>query len=53
MSPSIRDQTGSYSLAWFGGAGLCAVGALLSWILGSSDRRASRRTDQPVVPLPM
>lgn len=35
----IRDQTGSYSLAWFGGAGLCAVAAVLSWVVGSSTRR--------------
>lgn len=48
----IRDQTGSYSLAWFGGAGLCAVAAVLSWILGSSRTRAARRAD-PVTPLPM
>ncbi|MET0448357.1 MAG: MFS transporter [Aeromicrobium sp.] len=47
----IRDQTGSYSLAWFGGAGLCAVAAVLSWILGSSDRRRSRQRE--TVPLPM
>ncbi|MET0931644.1 MAG: MFS transporter [Aeromicrobium sp.] len=47
----IRDQTGSYSLAWFGGAGLCAVAAVLSWILGSSDRRQTRHRE--TVPLPM
>lgn len=47
----IRDQTGSYSLAWFGGAGLCGVAAVLSWILGSSTRRASRA--RPAMPLPM
>jgi predicted MFS family arabinose efflux permease len=47
----IRDQTGSYSLAWFGGAGLCGVAAVLSWILGSGARRASR--DRPAMPLPM
>ncbi|MET1038531.1 MAG: MFS transporter [Aeromicrobium sp.] len=46
----IRDQTGSYSLAWFGGAGLCVVAAVLSWVLGSSDRRTRRRE---TVPLPM
>jgi predicted MFS family arabinose efflux permease len=39
----IRDHTGSYSLAWFGGAALCAVGAALSWALGSSARRRARR----------
>ena len=39
----IRDQTGSYSLAWFGGAGLCVVAAVLSWILGSSRKRAAVR----------
>jgi predicted MFS family arabinose efflux permease len=44
----IRDQTGSYSLAWFGGAALCAVAAVLSWIVGSSGRRQSRRLSTPV-----
>ncbi len=47
----IRDQTGSYSLAWFGGAGLCAVAAVLSWILGSSRKRAAVR--ESLTPLPM
>jgi predicted MFS family arabinose efflux permease len=46
----IRDQTGSYSLAWFGGAALCAVAAVLSWIVGSSDQRRTRR---PTLPVPM
>ncbi|NRQ49422.1 MFS transporter [Aeromicrobium stalagmiti] len=46
----IRDQTGSYSLAWFGGAGLCAVAAVLSWVVGSSAKRQTRRES---VPLPM
>ena len=39
----VRDDTGSYSLAWFGGAGLCIVAALLSWLLGSRKRREARR----------
>ena len=47
----IRDQTGSYSLAWFGGAGLCAVAAVLSWILGSSRKRAAVR--ESLTPLPL
>ncbi|MEV7398417.1 MFS transporter [Aeromicrobium sp. NPDC092404] len=47
----IRDQTGSYSLAWFGGAGLCAVAAVLSWILGSSRKRAAVR--ETLTPVPM
>ena len=47
----IRDQTGSYSLAWFGGAGLCAVAAVLSWILGSSRKRAALRDS--LTPIPM
>lgn len=38
----IRDQTGSYSLAWFGGAALCAIAAVLSWVVGSSEQRAQR-----------
>ena len=44
----IRDQTGSYSLAWFGGAALCAVAAVLSWIVGSSGQRQARRESLPV-----
>jgi predicted MFS family arabinose efflux permease len=44
----IRDQTGSYSLAWFGGAALCAVAAALSWIVGSSGQRQARRDSLPV-----
>jgi predicted MFS family arabinose efflux permease len=47
----IRDQTGSYSLAWFGGAGLCAVAAVLSWILGSSRKRAALRDELTPVPM--
>jgi predicted MFS family arabinose efflux permease len=39
----VRDQTGSYALAWFGGAGLCIVAALLSLFLGSQKKRAARR----------
>jgi predicted MFS family arabinose efflux permease len=44
----IRDQTGSYSLAWFGGAALCAVAAVLSWIVGSTGQRQARRLRAPV-----
>lgn len=29
----VRDQTGSYTLAWVGGAGMCAVAAVLSWLV--------------------
>ena len=50
----VRDQTGSYTLAWLGGAALCGIGALLSWVLGSSARRRSRReAATPVVPAQM
>jgi MFS family permease len=50
----VRDQTGSYSVAWFGGAALCAVGAVLSWALGSATRRrAAREVDDPAVPAQM
>jgi predicted MFS family arabinose efflux permease len=51
----VRDHTGSYSPAWFGGAALCAVGAVLSWALGSSARRQARRelADAAVVPAQM
>jgi predicted MFS family arabinose efflux permease len=38
----VRDQTGSYTIAWVGGAALCAVAAVLSWILGPAGRRAER-----------
>ena len=37
----IRDQTGQYTLAWFGAAGLCAIAAVVS--LG-----IRRRAPQPV-----
>jgi predicted MFS family arabinose efflux permease len=47
----IRDQTGSYSLAWFGGAGLCALGALLSWVLGSPSSRQARRGLPAPIPM--
>jgi predicted MFS family arabinose efflux permease len=47
----IRDQTGSYTLAWTGGAGLCVIAAVLSWILGSSKKRQSKRDE--LVPVPM
>jgi predicted MFS family arabinose efflux permease len=40
---TVRDQTGSYSLAWFGGAGLCVAAAVLSWLLGSQKKRGARR----------
>lgn len=39
----IRDATGSYAVAWFGGAALCVVAALLSWLTRrprTSDRKA-------------
>jgi len=38
----VRDQTGSYTIAWVGGAALCAIAAVLSWILGPAGRRAER-----------
>lgn len=38
---AIRDQFGSYSLAWFGAAGLCAVAAIISWRI--------RKTPEPAV----
>lgn len=44
----IRDQTGSYSMAWFGGAALCVIAAALSWIVGSSNTRETRRASVPV-----
>ena len=33
----VRDTTGSYTLAWVGGAGLCAVAAVLSYAVRSPD----------------
>ncbi len=38
----VRDHTDSYSLAWFGGAGLCAIAAVLSWVVGSANTRRVR-----------
>ncbi len=40
----VRDQSGSYTLAWVGGAGLCVVAAVLSWFMGSRATRADART---------
>ncbi|MFL1379625.1 MFS transporter [Nocardiopsis protaetiae] len=39
----VRDGTGEYTLAWFGAAGLCAVAALLSWMIRT-------RSPEPSVP---
>jgi len=47
----IRDSTGSYTLAWVGGAGLCVIAALLSWLIGSPGKRESKR--QLLEPVPM
>ena len=33
----VRDTTGSYTLAWVGGAGLCAVAAVLSYVVRKPD----------------
>lgn len=33
----VRDTTGSYTLAWIGGAGLCAVAAVLSYVVRAPD----------------
>lgn len=38
----VRDQTGTYTLAWFGGAALCVVAAVLSWSMGSRAKRDER-----------
>lgn len=38
-----RDQTGSYTIAWIGGAALCVLAAALSWALGPADRRTARQ----------
>jgi hypothetical protein len=43
----VRDSTGSYTLAWIGGAGLCAVAAVLSYVV-----RAPQAVDE-VVPIQM
>ena len=29
----VRDSTGTYTMAWIGGAALCAVAATLSWVV--------------------
>ena len=43
----VRDPTGSYTLAWVGGAGLCAVAAVLSWVrCGSPERQDAVRCSQ-------
>ena len=33
----VRDTTGSYTIAWIGGAGLCAVAAVLSFVVRAPD----------------
>ncbi|CAN5259494.1 hypothetical protein BH11ACT4_BH11ACT4_13600 [soil metagenome] len=30
MAGAVRDQTGQYTAAWFGAAGLCLVAAVVS-----------------------
>ncbi|MGA9103465.1 MAG: MFS transporter, partial [Aeromicrobium sp.] len=44
----VRDTTGSYTLAWVGGAGLCAVAAVLSWLV-----RVAPHPSPEVVPVQM
>jgi predicted MFS family arabinose efflux permease len=34
----VRDTTGSYTLAWIGGAGLCGIAAVLSWIVRAAQK---------------
>lgn len=41
----VRDQTGSYTYAWWGGAALCAVAAALSLVVVSARRQAPRSTE--------
>ena len=38
-----RDQTGSYTIAWIGGAALCVLAAAMSWLLGPAERRTARQ----------
>ena len=45
----VRDTTGSYTLAWVGGAAMCAIAALLSWIV----RVTPRPVEEEVVPVQM
>ena len=40
MAGLIRDNTGEYTLAWFGAAGLCAVAAVISLTIRRPDNAA-------------
>ena len=42
---ALRDALGSYTLAWFGGAALCALAAVLSVVL----RRPAQPEREPAV----
>ncbi|MHA7209147.1 MFS transporter [Arthrobacter sp. MDT1-65] len=44
----IRDTTGEYTIAWFGAAGLCAVAALLTFLV-RRDTGEHPGTDTPAV----
>ena len=37
----IRDQLGAYTWAWWGGAALCAIAAVLSVVVGGADDEAA------------
>ena len=43
----VRDETGSYTIAWTGGAALCVIAAALSWLLGSRASRTARAAGLP------
>lgn len=43
----IRDQLGAYTWAWWGGAALCAIAAVLSIVVGTPDG-APLADDEPV-----
>lgn len=45
----VRDTTGSYTIAWFGAAGLCAVAAVMSSLI----KRVPRDPPSPGLPHPL
>ncbi|WP_229052138.1 MFS transporter [Aeromicrobium sp. Leaf350] len=45
----VRDETGSYTIAWLGGSALCLVAAALSWVVGPAGTRAPRAEPAPAV----
>ena len=48
----IRDSSGSYTYAWWAGAALCAIAAVLSIVVGSDDADEDEASGKEPAPLP-